>query len=94
MDDRGSVGGRAVTSALRDHLAGELGKKLSQRGIVVWQDSDREYAAVAASLCPPDARFVAYDGSWYALRRDVESLLAGDSPPEARGVRAGITTGD
>ena len=25
---------------------------------------------------------MAYDGSWYALRRDVESLLSGDAPPK------------
>ena len=73
---------RAVTTALRDHLAAELAKKVSQRGVVVWQDTDHEYADVAASLCPPDARFAAYDGSWYALRREVESLLAGDTPPK------------
>jgi PglZ domain len=76
------MGGGAVTTALRDHLAAELQKKVTQRGVVVWQDTDREYADVAASLCPPDARFAAYDGSWYALRRDVESLVAGDSPPK------------
>jgi hypothetical protein len=71
-----------VTTALRDHLAAELAKKVSQRGIVVWQDTDREYADVAAAVCPPDAHFAAYDGSWYALRRDVESLLAGETPPK------------
>jgi hypothetical protein len=76
------MGGRVVTTALRDHLTAELAKKVSQRGIVVWQDTDHEYGEVAAQLCPPDARFTAYDGSWYALRRDVESLLGGDTPPK------------
>ena len=71
-----------MTTALRDHLAAELAKKVSQRGIVVWQDTDHEYADVAATLCPPDARFAQYDGSWYAMRRDVESMLGGDSPPK------------
>jgi hypothetical protein len=71
-----------MTTALRDHLAAELAKKVSQRGIVVWQDTDHEYGDVAAHLCPPDARFAAYDGSWYSLRRDVESMLAGDTPPK------------
>jgi len=68
-------------TAMRDHLAAELGKKVSQKGVVVWQDSGREYVDVAASLCPPDAHFVAYEGSWYALRREVEPLLASDVPP-------------
>ncbi|MFN0154671.1 MAG: PglZ domain-containing protein [Gaiella sp.] len=67
---------------MRDHLAAELAKKVSQNGVVVWQDPEREYAEVAASLCPSDACFVAYEGSWYALRREVEPLLAGDGPPK------------
>jgi hypothetical protein len=71
-----------MTTPLRDYLANELGRKVSQRGIVVWQDSEREYSDVAESLCPTDARFVAHDGSWYALRRDVETLLGGDRPPK------------
>jgi hypothetical protein len=69
-------------TAIRDHLAAELARKVSQRGMVVWQDSEREYVDVAESLCPPGVRFVAYQGSWYALRRAVEPFLAGDAPPK------------
>ncbi|MDQ6877192.1 MAG: PglZ domain-containing protein [Candidatus Dormibacteraeota bacterium] len=67
---------------MRNHLTAELAKKVSQKGIVVWQDADHEYSDVADSLCPPDSRFVAYKGSWYALRREVEPLLSGDAPPK------------
>ena len=67
---------------MRDHLAAELAKRVSQKGLVIWQDSERAYTEVAASVCPPGARFVAYDGSWYALRRAVEPLMAGDAPPK------------
>ncbi len=69
-------------TGLREHLAAELAKKVSQKGVVIWQDNEREYTDVASSLCPPDARFVAYEGSWYALRREVEPFLAGDNPPK------------
>jgi hypothetical protein len=69
-------------TAMREHLAAELARKVSQNGLVVWQDTEREYTNVAASLCPPDAHFVAYEGSWYALRREVEPLLAGEVPPK------------
>lgn len=69
-------------TAMRDQLAAELEKKVSQCGVVVWQDTEQSYIAVAASLCPDGARFFAYDGSWYALRREVEPLLAGDVPPK------------
>ena len=67
---------------MRDHLAAELARKVSQKGLVVWQDSERAYVEVAESLCPPEARFVAYEGSWYALRRVVEPFLAADVPPK------------
>jgi hypothetical protein len=67
---------------MRDRLAAELARKVSQRGLVVWQDSRGEYTAVASSLCPAGTRFVTYDGSWYALRRTVEPFLAGDAPPK------------
>jgi hypothetical protein len=67
---------------MRDRLAVELAKKVSQKGVVVWQDSEGEYLDVAASLCPVDALFVAYQGSWYALRQQVEPLLGGDVPPK------------
>ena len=80
MVDRGSLGSTAMT-ALRDYLSTELAKKISQKGVVVWQDVEREYVEVAASVCPPTTRFVAYQGSWYALRREVEGLLAGEAPP-------------
>jgi hypothetical protein len=69
-------------TAMREHLTAELARKVSQNGLVVWQDTEREYSDVAASLCPPDARFIAYKGSWYALRREVERFLAGEVPPK------------
>lgn len=75
------MGGPAVT-AIREHLAAELARKVSQNGLVVWQDTGCQYTEVAASLCPHDAHFVAYEGSWYALRQKVEPLLAGEVPPK------------
>ena len=69
-------------TVMREYLAAELARKVSQKGVVIWNDAEREYAAVAASLCPTDVRFVAYEGSWYALRREVEPLLSGDMPPK------------
>lgn len=68
-------------TAMREYLATELARKLNQKGVVIWNDAEREYATVATSLCPTDVRFFAYQGSWYSLRRAVEPLLAGDVPP-------------
>jgi hypothetical protein len=67
---------------MRDYLASELAKKVSQKGLVVWQDSEGEYSEVAATLCPPGAQFVAFESGWYALRREVEPLLGGEAPPK------------
>jgi hypothetical protein len=75
------VGGSAVTSRLHDVLADGVGRVVRQAGVVVWQDEHAEYATVVRSVCPPDVRLVVFDGSWYELRRSVEALLAGDTPP-------------
>src|ERR1017187_10086160 len=67
---------------MRDRLAAELARKVSQKGLVVWQDSERAYGKVAESLGPPAAQFFAYEGSWYALRRGGRPVLAADVPPK------------
>jgi hypothetical protein len=76
------VGGPAVTSRLREALAEELGRIIRQSGVVVWQDDHEEYRGVVRSVCPPDVRLAEFTGSWYALRRDVEDLLAADEAPQ------------
>ncbi|MCC7076802.1 MAG: PglZ domain-containing protein [Acidimicrobiia bacterium] len=68
-------------SALRDTLAVELAKKVTQHRLVLWQDTDGEYVDVAAEICPPQAAFEPYGGSWYELRSRVEPLLAAEEPP-------------
>jgi len=68
-------------SALRSHLANELRAKVERHGVVVWDDSEGAYRDVARELAPSGASFLAFDGSWYALRRGVEALLAGTAPP-------------
>ncbi len=42
MGHRRSMGGEVVTTALREQFAAELAKKVSQRGVVLWQDTDHE----------------------------------------------------
>jgi len=69
-------------SKLREHLARTLSKKLDRYGIVVWVDEHGEYGPDAArSVVPEDARFFAWEGSWYALRRQIEPLVSGAVPP-------------
>jgi hypothetical protein len=63
-------------------LSAELKRRIAQHHLVVWQDSDGEYRTVAAEVMPEDAEFECWDGSWYALRKEVESRLSGGSPPK------------
>jgi hypothetical protein len=69
-------------SQLREYLVRTLKKKLDTHGIVVWVDDHQEYGQeVVQSLCPPNVHFAAWDGSWYALRREVEPFIAPAEPP-------------
>lgn len=69
-------------SALRERLAAELKRRIAQHHLVVWQDSDGEYRTVAAEVVPDGAEFERWDGSWYALRKEVEGRLSAASPPK------------
>jgi hypothetical protein len=71
-----------MSSALRVHLSEDLARTVRQAGIVIWQDDDCEYSAVAHTMCPPDIHVAVFDGSWYALRREVEDLLAAEEAPQ------------
>ena len=81
-------------SRLREYLARILKRKVDAHGIVVWVDEHQEYGQeVVRSLCPLDAHFAAWDGSWFALRREIEPLVASAEPPRLV-VYQGIKTPD
>ena len=82
MGDGCALGGRIMSSPLREYLADEIAKMVRQYGVVVWQDEQREYLSAALSVCPPDVDVVAFNGSWFELRREVENLLASDQAPQ------------
>ena len=67
-------------SKLREHLAGELAKKVQAHGLVVWDDAAGEYEEHAAVAIPDGVRFEAYEGSWYELRRRIEDALGSEQP--------------
>lgn len=68
-------------SRLREKLAADLAQKVERYGVVVWNDSDGAYRDVAETMVPSDTSFARFDGSWLALRREVEHLLVGTEPP-------------
>lgn len=69
-------------TALREHLAAELAGKVERHGVVVWDDPEGAYTAVAEDAVPADAVFHPFDGSWFDLRRRLEKSLAGQVPPD------------
>ena len=71
----------SVVTAVRDHLAGELAKKLQRHGVVIWDDQEQSYSAVVDEIAPEGTTVAKFDGSWFALRREVEVHLAGMTPP-------------
>ena len=68
-------------TAPRDHLAAELAGKLQRHGVVIWDDRERSYGSVAGEIAPEGTAVAKFDGSWFALRRDIEGQLAGATPP-------------
>lgn len=73
--------GDSVVSGLRDQLMDQLARKVQAHGIVVWDDPAGEYGDAAASLVPEGARFEAFGGSWFELRRRIEDAVSGEQPP-------------
>lgn len=71
-----------MSSPIRSQITSELDRAVRQASVVVWQDEHREYTAAARSIAPPGVPFIAYDGSWYGLRWEVEHLLASEKPPQ------------
>lgn len=68
-------------TVLREHLAGELAGKLQRHGIVIWDDWEQSYGAALGEITPDGTSVARFDGSWFALRREIEAQLAGSTPP-------------
>ncbi|MGE5573007.1 MAG: PglZ domain-containing protein [Bacteroidota bacterium] len=67
--------------AVSEYLKNLLAKQVEASRIVVWFDPERHYAEVARSLDLPGTTVVCYEGSFFALRREVDPLLEGEEPP-------------
>ncbi|HEV3005909.1 MAG TPA: PglZ domain-containing protein, partial [Pirellulales bacterium] len=58
-----------------------VAKQVDDHGLVVWYDPERHYEDVAAQFAIPETTVARYDGSFFALRREIDHLLDGDQPP-------------
>ena len=68
-------------TAVRDHLAVELANKLQRHGVVIWDDREKSYGSIVGEIAPEGTTVAKFDGSWFALRREVEAQLTGKTPP-------------
>ena len=66
---------------LRAALTEQLAQKVQRYGLVIWEDREGEYRDVASSVVTEDVRFEPFNGSWYELRRRIESAVSGERPP-------------
>lgn len=71
-----------MTSPLRSGLVERLASAVSRHHLVVWQDTDSEYAEVAENVIPLGVPFAKYEGSWFELRHAIEDDLALADPPK------------
>ncbi|HUY31317.1 MAG TPA: PglZ domain-containing protein [Pirellulales bacterium] len=63
------------------HLVSLIARQVDDHGLVVWYDAERHYQDVAAGLTIPETAIARYDGSFFALRREIDHLLNGLGPP-------------
>ena len=68
-------------TTLREVLTKQLARKVQAYGLLIWEDRAGEYKDIASSVTPEDARFEPFNGSWYDLRRRIESAVSGERPP-------------
>ncbi len=66
---------------VRDHLADLVIRKVERYGVVIWDDPKAAYREVVEIIKPRGATLCVFDGSWYALRHQVEPLLSESKPP-------------
>lgn len=64
-----------------DYVRDLLGKQIKEHGIVVWFDPDRHYDNFVRDSSIPDTKIAWYAGSFFKLRREIDSLLDGTEPP-------------
>ncbi len=64
-----------------DHLRSLIAKQVEDHCLVVWYDPEGHYDAVAGALDLPETSFARYEGSFFALRHQIDSLLEGLDPP-------------
>jgi len=64
-----------------DYFVNLISRQVDTAGIVVWYDPDAHYQEVAQNLAIQDTIVALYQGSFFALRHEIEPLLEKLEPP-------------
>jgi PglZ domain len=66
---------------ITDYLRSLIKKQVDEHGLVIWYDSERQYAAISGRLEIPNTTVAHYEGSFFALRHQINALMQGTDPP-------------
>src|SRR5262245_43605294 len=64
-----------------DYLRNLIARQINEHHQIVWFDGEQHYVEFVWSLTLPDTTIARYEGSFFALRRAVESLIGRDEQP-------------
>src|SRR2546423_13437996 len=67
--------------AVAEYLHALIARQVNEHHLVVWFDPERHYAELARTLSLPDTAVTRYDGSFFALRHEIEPLLSDTVAP-------------
>lgn len=62
-------------------LQNVITRQIDERRIVLWFDPEHHYTDLVADLVLPYTRIARYDGSFFALRAEIDQLLDSNEPP-------------
>jgi hypothetical protein len=68
--------------ALRDYVVSFVHEQVKKNRVVVWFDPEGWYPAMIEHFAIPDVAVAVYQGSFFALRHEVEPLMRGEDPPD------------
>ncbi|MGH7493123.1 MAG: PglZ domain-containing protein [bacterium] len=66
---------------ISNYLISLISKQVDNHGLVLWFDPEGYYTKVASDLTIPNSTVARYEGSFFALRHQIEPLLQGLEPP-------------
>lgn len=80
-DPSQNSGHPAKDRAVSSYLKSLVFKQVKDHGLVVWYDPEGHYQEFVKGLDLPGTAVTCYQGSFFALRHEIDHLLEGEEPP-------------